>query len=537
MKVLPKPGNQLNWAIRFLKHLDSFENAFAYTVKDNFCVKNVPQTCASKNEWTPSYTSDCVKRLGIDGLMATTNMDEFSSGSNSNTGFHGPVFFPKSGTPLNAGSSGGSAVSCCLGYEVSLGTDTGGSVRHPAASTNIYGFKPSYDAISRKGIVAFASSLDTVGIFSKSIDTIEATFQKLRNNSLSSRQVSIRRVGFYKTKPFSLENYESDECSLSIPSLLELSNAAYIVISSVELMSNLLRFSGILKDVNPQLKGRILAANVFMTAEPTLYRKACVIRRILYNELNNKAFNIIVTPCNQQFYPIANLTGRPAIVTVNHKYHLIGQRDYKKILQIKNPNDYQISMPSESSPGWNDPPPLSTIKRTGSRTIFNAARDRCALNSFTGGETIQSGDKHRISVNLLDQPALNSFTREEPIQSSDQLGISVTLDRAALNCFAERETTQPGCLNHSNSSTLNVNMLQPILDQHGISQCDFNNRIKNVLDYVNQPSIPSETRHYINLMMSAMLSGDISTARQHRHSFIADTHLAFLLKSIDPLIR
>ena len=106
--------------------------------------------------------------------MGKTNMDEFGMGSHSANSVHGPVLNPNFDAPRSAGgSSGGSAVAVRLGEaDVALGTDTGGSVRLPAAYTGVVGYKPSYGMISRWGVVPYANSLDTVGFFARDVDRI-----------------------------------------------------------------------------------------------------------------------------------------------------------------------------------------------------------------------------------------------------------------------------------------------------------------------------------------------------------------------------
>src|SRR5204863_8455822 len=151
----------------------------ALAVKDMFCTRDVRTTACSHilDNFVPSYESTVTAQLWRDGavLLGKTNNDEFAMGSSNETSFFGPVTSPwrKSGanTPLvPGGSSGGSAAAVaarlCLG---ATGTDTGGSIRQPAAFTGIVGIKPTYGRCSRWGIVAFASSLDQAGPFARSV--------------------------------------------------------------------------------------------------------------------------------------------------------------------------------------------------------------------------------------------------------------------------------------------------------------------------------------------------------------------------------
>ncbi len=146
-------------------------------VKDLFCTKNMPTTAASKilENFNPTYESFVTQKLINEGslFIGKTNLDEFAMGSATNTSYFGNTINPLSNqnTPLApGGSSGGSAAAVaadlCLG---STGTDTGGSIRQPASFCGVVGIKPTYGLCSRWGIVAFASSLDQAGIFSKNV--------------------------------------------------------------------------------------------------------------------------------------------------------------------------------------------------------------------------------------------------------------------------------------------------------------------------------------------------------------------------------
>lgn len=148
-------------------------------VKDMFCTKDVRTTACSHilDNFVPAYESTVTAQLWRDGavMLGKTNNDEFAMGSSNETSFFGPVTSPwrrqGSNTPLvPGGSSGGSAAAVaaqiCLG---ATGTDTGGSIRQPAAFTGIVGLKPTYGRCSRWGIVAFASSLDQAGPFARSV--------------------------------------------------------------------------------------------------------------------------------------------------------------------------------------------------------------------------------------------------------------------------------------------------------------------------------------------------------------------------------
>ena len=148
-------------------------------VKDMFCTAGVATTAGSRilDRFMPTYESTVTANLWRDGavLVGKTNNDEFAMGSSNETSFHGPVISPwrrrGSNTPLvPGGSSGGSAAAVAASLVPgATGTDTGGSIRQPAAFTGIVGLKPTYGRCSRWGIVAFASSLDQAGPFARSV--------------------------------------------------------------------------------------------------------------------------------------------------------------------------------------------------------------------------------------------------------------------------------------------------------------------------------------------------------------------------------
>ncbi|EJP65269.1 glutamyl-tRNA(Gln) amidotransferase subunit A [Beauveria bassiana ARSEF 2860] len=149
-------------------------------VKDNIATTGLPTQCASGILGTHAspFEATIVKQLRARGasVVGKTNMDEFGMGSHSTNSAHGAVFNPLSkGEQLSAGgSSGGSAVAVQLGdADIALGTDTGGSVRLPAAYTGVVGYKPSYGLLSRFGVVPYANSLDTVGILANDVTAIQ----------------------------------------------------------------------------------------------------------------------------------------------------------------------------------------------------------------------------------------------------------------------------------------------------------------------------------------------------------------------------
>ena len=250
------------------------------SVKDNICTLGVKTTCASHmlDDFIPPYNATVMEKLKKDNIvmLGKTNMDEFAMGGSSQTSYFGGVKNPYDLTRVTGGSSGGAAASVSADLcAAALGSDTGGSVRQPASFCGVTGLKPTYGTVSRWGLIAFASSLDQIGVIAKSAedtgymlegiygyDENDATSSKKSEgnyNSLIGSDVSKLKIGvpkeFFgdglndevKTAVLNAVEYKKLGCEIvdvSLPSL-EYAVSAYYLISSAEAASNLSRFDGI----------------------------------------------------------------------------------------------------------------------------------------------------------------------------------------------------------------------------------------------------------------------------------------------------
>ncbi|MCX5874039.1 MAG: Asp-tRNA(Asn)/Glu-tRNA(Gln) amidotransferase subunit GatA [Deltaproteobacteria bacterium] len=250
-------------------------------IKDNMCLQNEKTTCGSRilANFRPPYDATVVRLIREEGMviLGSANMDEFAMGSSTETSYWGPTRNPWDAERIPGGSSGGSAAAVACGQAtVSIGSDTGGSIRLPASFCGVTGMKPTYGAVSRFGLVAYASSLDQIGPFARDISDVSLLLNLLcRHDPLDSTSVPIEHPDFTKflDKPVSgmtlgvpveffskLENEDVESSlsdarkvfeklgvkfvELSLPSL-DYGIAAYYIIAPCEASSNLARYDGV----------------------------------------------------------------------------------------------------------------------------------------------------------------------------------------------------------------------------------------------------------------------------------------------------
>ncbi len=330
-------------------------------VKDNISVKGIPATCGSKmlSNYIPPYDASVIEKIKDAGMVITgkTNMDEFAMGTSTETSFFGATRNPYNWAYSPGGSSGGSGAAVAAGEAIiALGSDTGGSVRQPAAFCGLTGLKPTYCSVSRYGLIAFASSLEQIGPMAKDVtdtamlyslicgrDRMDATtalreypdFAKNLSSDISGLRIGVPKEYFGE--------FVSDEVKEAVYGGIKLFEAkgavvrmvslpmtkyavnAYYILSSAEASSNLARYDGVRygfrtegtgsltemyertrsEGFGDEVKRRIMLGTYALSAGyyDEYYNRARNARQMIGAELTDtfKEYDVLITPT----YPTA----------------------------------------------------------------------------------------------------------------------------------------------------------------------------------------------------------------------------------------
>jgi aspartyl-tRNA(Asn)/glutamyl-tRNA(Gln) amidotransferase subunit A len=323
-------------------------------LKDNMCTRGVETTCSSKilEGWKPPYDGTVVRRLADAGavIVGKTNLDEFAMGSSTENSAFGPTRNPLDLSRVPGGSSGGSAAAVAAGFStVSFGSDTGGSIRQPAALCGLVGVKPTYGMVSRQGLIAFGSSLDQIGPFTSTVADaallmeVIAGHDPLDSTSLPqpapallpvlSQGVKGMRIGRIADMPEgsspdvlarldaafdALQKAGATLVDVQMPSM-SFGLTAYYLVAPAEASSNLARFDGVryglrvdAKDLNSmygdtraagfgdEVKRRIMLGTYALSAGyyDAYYGKALKVRRLIADDFAKayQSCDVILTP-------------------------------------------------------------------------------------------------------------------------------------------------------------------------------------------------------------------------------------------------
>lgn len=341
-------------------------------IKDNICVKNEETTCSSKilKGFKPPYNATVVERLKNEGavLLGKANMDEFAFGSSCETSCYGPTRNPWDLNRIPGGSSGGSAAAVAADETIlALGSDTGGSIRQPAALCGVVGMKPTYGRVSRFGLIAFASSLDQIGPIAKDVrdaallmnviaghDPMDSTsaevgvpdYTKSLVNDIKGIKIGIPREYFIKGIDKEVEKHVRDAIKLieslgaeyeeiSLPHT-EFAISCYYIVAPSEASSNLARFDGVQyghrskmgrsiiemyentrsEGFGDEAKRRIILGTYSLSSGyyEAYYLKAMKVRTKIKEDFDNvfKKYDCIITPTSPTpAFKIGEKTGDP----------------------------------------------------------------------------------------------------------------------------------------------------------------------------------------------------------------------------------
>ena len=328
----------------------------AVAVKDNISYKNMNMTCASKmlKDFRPMFDAKVIDNLLNEDaiIIAKTNMDEFAMGGRGKTSFYGPVKNPLDKSRVTGGSSSGSAASVAKDdVLVSLGTDTGGSVRCPASYCNILGYKPTYSMVSRNGVVSMANTLDQVSVFGKNVADVRTVAQAIEGPDANDMTVRLDDYKYeIKTYDFKgkkiayisaddemhkdIDPTVENDYNLALDALKKLgadlspmrweyskyANPVYNVVMSSEVSSNMSRFDGIRfgyqsekytsveelfinsrsEGLGEEVQRRIALGTMYLSADDNqrVYRQGLKLRTLIKEELEKvfETYDLIITP-------------------------------------------------------------------------------------------------------------------------------------------------------------------------------------------------------------------------------------------------
>ncbi len=349
-----------------------------YGLKDIFCTRGVLTTCASRilENFVPNYDATVAGRLIEAGgiMVGKLNMDEFAMGSSTEQSAFFPTHNPWDHSRVPGGSSGGSAAAVAAGeIPFSLGTDTGGSIRQPASYCGVVGLKPTYGRVSRWGVIAYASSLDQVGVFTRdvadcalvlqtiaghdpldstSIDIAVPDYAESLQNDIKGLKIAYPREYFQQgvndevksAVVQALKTYDSlgaviDEVSLPHS---EYALPAYYLVATAEASANLARYDGVrygLRDFSAEnvvdmfsqsralgfgsdVKRRIMLGTYALSSGyyDAYYLKALKVRRLLKNDFDRvfEDFDVIAAPTAPTVaFKLGEQTGDPLTLYMN----------------------------------------------------------------------------------------------------------------------------------------------------------------------------------------------------------------------------
>ena len=325
-------------------------------IKDNICTKGTLTTCASKmlSNFVPPYDATVITKINAEGMviLGKTTMDEFAMGSTTETSYFGSTLNPWGENRVPGGSSGGSAA--CVAARlapISLGSDTGGSIRQPASFCGVTGLKPTYGTVSRYGLVAFASSLDQIGPIGRdavdvaslynlicgidekdqsSTETAAIDIEKIRNYSVAGKKIGIPEEYFGEgidpevkaavmdaVKVFESEGATVERFALPI---MDYAIPTYYIIACAEACSNLSRYDGIKYGFRPEgvedlgelyirsrsegfgmeVKRRIMIGNFVLSSGyyDAYYNKALQVKNLIYQAFSEafSKYDVVIGP-------------------------------------------------------------------------------------------------------------------------------------------------------------------------------------------------------------------------------------------------